>query len=170
MGIVSSVAIVDAAVQISGGRYVTERHTATGGAVHQASYCAPEGFDVQARLAASAVTLAARLASDEVDEALSRPGVALVLLHQTPAEFALAFWTRVRAAFDNNKIEYGRLIWWIAGMVTAGHVTDAQARISFNTAFERSLTAQQWNTLKTNRLIPARDRYQALLDETILWQ
>lgn len=95
--------------------------------------------------------------------------MALNLQHQTAAEFALRFWSRVREAYaTGDKVEYARLIWWLANKVAAGDITDAQARTSFNTAFGQSLTAAEWTTLKTNRLIPARNRYQALLDEAEL--
>lgn len=88
--------------------------------------------------------------------------MALNLRHQTAAEFAARFWSRVRAA---DKIEFARLMWWLTRRLVAGDLTDAQARSSFNAAFGRSLTAQQWTTLRANRITPAHDRYAAMLAE-----
>jgi len=50
----------------------------------------------------------------------------------------------------------------------SGDLTDLQARNSFNAAFGRSLTAQQWTTLRANRITPAHDRYAAILAEGAL--
>ena len=66
MSIVSSTSIIDAHTQPDGGRYVIERHTDSEGVVHQVGpYLAPDGFDTDARLAATAVYLADRLAEAE---------------------------------------------------------------------------------------------------------
>lgn len=89
----------------------------------------------------------------------------LNLKEQTLAQFAVRFWGRVRAAQQGNKVEFHRLMWRLWTWVSAGDITAAQARASFNTAFGKSLTATQWNTLWTNRIIPAKDRYLALMAE-----
>ena len=88
--------------------------------------------------------------------------MALNLRHQTPAQFAAKFWERVRAA---DKLEFSRLMYWLTRRIVAGDLTDLQARNSFNTAFGRSLTAQQWTTLRASRITPAHDRYAAMLAE-----
>ena len=88
--------------------------------------------------------------------------MALNLRHQTPAELAARFWERVRAA---DKQEFSRLMYWLTRRLVAGDLTDLQARTSFNTAFGRSLTAQQWTTLRANRITPAHDRWAAILAE-----
>lgn len=95
--------------------------------------------------------------------------MALNLKHQTAAQFAARFWTKLQTAFDRgNKIEYSRLIWWLSNRIAAGDLTNAQVRDSFNVHFGRSLNAAQWTTLVNTRFIPARDRYQAMLDEAAL--
>jgi len=92
--------------------------------------------------------------------------MALNLRHQTAAQFAARFWARVqKARQDGDLIEFGRLIWWLYNRVQAGDITSAEARISFNTAYGRNLNVTQWNNLVTTRLIPIRDRYQAMLNE-----
>ena len=91
--------------------------------------------------------------------------MALNLQHQTAAEFANRFWAAVQAARGRDQIEYGRLLWWLTRKLVAGDLTDTQARNSFNTAFNRSLTAGQWTTLRGSRITPAHDRYAAMLAE-----
>jgi hypothetical protein len=88
--------------------------------------------------------------------------MAINLRHQTAAEFAARFWERVRAA---DRIEFSRLMYWLTRRLVAGDLTDTQARNSFNAAFGRSLTAQQWTTLRANRITPAHDRWAAILAE-----
>ena len=88
--------------------------------------------------------------------------MALNLRHQTAAQFAAKFWARVQAA---DKLEFAQLMYWLTRRLVAGDLTDAQARVSFNTAFGRSLTAQQWTTRRANRVTPAHDRYAAMLAE-----
>ena len=95
--------------------------------------------------------------------------MALSLQHQTAAEFAARFWTRVQAAKQaGQQIEYCRLLYWLTRRLVAGDITDLQARNSFNTAFGRTLNASQWTTLRTNRITPAHDRYAAMLAEADL--
>ena len=66
MPIVSSVTIIDAHTQVSGGRYVIERHTDDLGKVHQVGpYLAPAGFDTAARLASRAIEIDTQLAEAE---------------------------------------------------------------------------------------------------------
>ena len=91
--------------------------------------------------------------------------MALNLRHQTAAQFAAKFWARVQAA---DKMEFAKLMYWLERRLVAGDLTDAQARVSFNTAFGRSLTAGQWTTLRANRVTPAHDRYAAMLAEGVL--
>jgi len=95
--------------------------------------------------------------------------MALNLRHQTAAEFAARYWARVLEAYrQNNKLRYGRLLYWLVENINNGNITDAQARATFNTAYGRALTAAQWTTLKTNRITPAHDRYAAMLAEGAL--
>lgn len=94
--------------------------------------------------------------------------MALNLQHQTAAEFAARFWLRVQRAQDADKVLFGQLCAWLIARINAGDITDAQARTSFNTVFGRSLTAVQWTTLKTSRIQPAGDRYNAMLAEGTL--
>ena len=95
--------------------------------------------------------------------------MALTLNHQTASEFAARFWTRLQRAFNTgDKIQYSRMIWWLSNRITAGDLTSTQVRDSFNLHFGRSLNTTQWNSLVQSRFIPARDRYQAMLDEAAL--
>ena len=73
--------------------------------------------------------------------------MALDLKHQTAAEFAARFWARLKAAYQ------------------AGDLTNDQVRLSFNTAYGRSLTLTQWNSFVTTKLVPIKDRYLAMLAE-----
>lgn len=91
--------------------------------------------------------------------------MALTLRHQTAAQFAARFWEKLRAAYAaGDKITYGRMIWWLYGRVVAGDLTTNDVRLSFNSAYGRSLSLAQWNTFVTSTLKPIRDRYQAMLD------
>ena len=94
--------------------------------------------------------------------------MAIVLNHQTAAEFASRFWVKVKAAYQNDRPEFERLIWWIWSKVQAGDLTNDQVRLSFNAAFGRSLTLAQWNSFVTSRLVPIKDRYLARLAEAEL--
>lgn len=92
--------------------------------------------------------------------------MALNLQHQTAAEFAARFWSRVRVAKrDGRMVDYARLLYWLERRLVAGDITDAQARNSFNAAFGRALNAAQWTTLRTTRIKAAHDRYAAMLAE-----
>jgi len=95
--------------------------------------------------------------------------MALNLHHQTPAEFAAKFWARLQAAYQRgDKILFARMIWWLSNRVQAGDITSNDARLTFNTAYGRSLSVAQWNSFVTNTLTPIRDRYQAMLDQADL--
>ncbi len=107
--------------------------------------------------------------------------MALTLRHQTAAQFAARFWAKLRAAYVAStspgipdsakaayKTEYSKMIWWLYGRVVAGDLTTNDVRLSFNSAYGRSLSLAQWNTFVTNTLKPIRDRYQAMLDEADL--
>lgn len=94
--------------------------------------------------------------------------MALVLVHQTAAEFAARFWLLVQQNIGKDNVTFERLMWWLTERLNAGDITDAQARNSFNTAFNRTLTAAEWTTLRANRITPAHDRYAAMLAEGAL--
>lgn len=92
--------------------------------------------------------------------------MALNLKHQTAAQFAARFWAKLRAAYQaGDRLTYHKMIWWIWARVQAGDLTNDQVRQSFNSAYGRSLTLAQWNTLVTTRLVPIKDRYLAWLAE-----
>ena len=92
--------------------------------------------------------------------------MALTLHHQTPAEFAERFWSRLKAAYQaGDKLTYHRMVWWIWAKVQAGDLTNDQVRQSFNLAYGRSLTVTQWTGFVTTRLVPIKDRYLAMLAE-----
>ena len=95
--------------------------------------------------------------------------MALVLQHQTAAQFADRFWGRLQSVYSSgNKIEFARMIWWLYNRVQAGDFTSNEVRLSFNAAYGRSLNSAQWTTFTTTRLLPIRDRYQATIDEADL--
>jgi hypothetical protein len=94
--------------------------------------------------------------------------MALNLNHQTAAQFAARFWAKVKSAYQNDKPEFERLVWWIWARVTNGDLTNDQVRLSFNAAYDRSLSNAQWNTFVTNRIVPIKDRYLARLAEADL--
>lgn len=85
--------------------------------------------------------------------------------HQTPAEFATRFWSRVAAVQSSDKVAFSRLMYWLERRLVAGDITDAQARNSFNAVFGRTLNAAQWTAARTTRIKPAHDRYAAMLAE-----
>jgi hypothetical protein len=94
--------------------------------------------------------------------------MALVLQHQTPAEFAARFWVKCQSAFYTDKAEFERLIWWLWTKIVAGDLTSDDVRLSFNNHFGRSYTPAQWNSFVTTRLVPIKDRYLARLAEAEL--
>lgn len=90
--------------------------------------------------------------------------MALNLQHQTAAEFAARFWDACKAAKQSgDQLRYCRLLYWLERRLVAGDITDNGARNSFNTAFNRSLSAAQWTTLRNDRIKPAHDRWAAIL-------
>jgi hypothetical protein len=92
--------------------------------------------------------------------------VALILKHQTPAQFAARFWRKLQYEYDiKNKPEYCRLIWLIYKRIQAGDMTSNEVRLSYNNFYGKSLNTTQWNAYVTDRFIPAKDRWQAILDE-----
>jgi hypothetical protein len=165
VGIVSSVHEVDAHTQADGGRYVVERHTDSAGQVHTVLYLAPDGTDYVALRTARVLLLDKQLSDAECDRVVAIAAT-FVLVQQTTAQFAARFWTRLQAAFDSgDKIEYCRLIWWLYNRIQAGSLTSDQVRQSYNTFYSKNLNTTQWNNLVTSRFVPARDRYQAMLNE-----
>ena len=95
--------------------------------------------------------------------------MALNLKHQTPAEFAARFWAKLKTSYQNgDKLTYHRMVWWIWARVQSGDFTNAQVRLTFNAAYGRSLNTAQWNNLVTTRIVPAKDRYLAMLAEGAL--
>jgi len=150
--------------QVDGRRYVEERHTDSTGYVHVVGYLAAIGTDYAAVMAARVPGINKALREAEADKATSVVQMP-VLIEQTLGQFAEWFWLRADTAQRADKIEFGRLMWWLVEMVTAGHITQAQARNAFNAALGRSLTAQQFTELSNTRFIPAHDRYAALLSE-----
>jgi hypothetical protein len=95
--------------------------------------------------------------------------MALDLKHQTAAQFAARFWSRLRAAYQaGDKLTYHRMVWWIWACVQDGSLTSDQVRLSFNNAYGRSLNTTQWNAFVTAKLVPIKDRYLAFLAESDL--
>jgi len=92
--------------------------------------------------------------------------MALTLKHQTTQQFLIRFWIKVKEAYQaNDKLGYSKLIWKLYKRIQDGDVTSNEARQSFNFVYSKSLNASEWNTLVSTKLIPIKDRYQAMLDE-----
>ncbi len=98
--------------------------------------------------------------------------MALAFQHQTAAQFAARFWTRVAEAHALAKTgdkaaaalrDY--LVWRVWRWIQDGDLTNDQVRQSFNAFFGRSLTLAQWNSYVTSRLVPMKDRHLAALAE-----
>lgn len=95
--------------------------------------------------------------------------MALNLHHQTAAEFAIRFWAAVKTAYSTKDMQrFTHLLYWLERRLVAGDITDAGARMSYNSAFSKTLSAAQWTTLRTNRIKPAHDRWAAMLTEGAL--
>ena len=167
MPIVSSAHVVGHA-QVDGRVYVRETHTDDIGALIKVEYLIAAGADYVAIRTARAARLNVELADAE---ALATGDIdsTVVLRHQTKAEFAARVWARLRDAFaGGDKLTYHRLVWWFWARLQVGDFTSDQARVSFNSAFDRTLNAAQWTALVTARLVPMKDRYLALLAEGAL--
>lgn len=78
--------------------------------------------------------------------------MALVLNHQTKAQFAARLRARFKAA---DKAEACRIAAWVLDHIEAGDFTELQVRNAFR------LTAGQWTTLKA-KLTTMRTNYQAV--------
>lgn len=92
--------------------------------------------------------------------------MALNLRHQTASEFAARFWAEVKSAKrSGDSIRFCRLLYWLERRLVAGDINDIGARVSFNAAFSRTLTAAQWTALRNARIKPAHDRYAEILAE-----
>ena len=95
--------------------------------------------------------------------------MALNLVHLTKEQFAAKFWERLQEKYQaGEKLEFARMIWWLYNRIVDGDFTSNQVRLTFNAAYGRTLNPSQWNTFVTDRLIPIRNRYQAVLDESDL--
>lgn len=79
--------------------------------------------------------------------------MAFNLKHQTAEEFATRLRNRWRVA---SREEACKLSWWLIERLNAGDFTDLQVRTVFG------LTAGQWTTVKTNKLIPQHDAWEAV--------
>ncbi len=92
--------------------------------------------------------------------------MALVLQHQTAAQFAARFWQKLRKAYQSgDKLTYHRMVWWVWSKVQSGDLTNDQVRVSYNNAYGKSLNTSQWNSFVTIRLVPIKDRYLTFLAE-----
>lgn len=154
-------------VQKDGRRYVRETHTDNVGLAHVVEYLAAVGVDYVAVRTARALVIAEQIAAQEAEDQDQR--AVLTLVYQTAAEFAARFWAKVRNTYQGgDKITFARLIWWLIERINDGSITDAGARTTFNTAYNRSLTAGQWTTFKTDTLTPIHDRWAALQSQADL--
>lgn len=166
MSIVSSVYTLGP-VEIDGRRLVVETHTDNTGAKIFAQYLASPGVNYLAVAAARAALIDERLKQEEALRVFATDAKP-VLVYQTAAEVATRFWAAVAAAYLLDKVGFEALLWWLTNRLVAGDITDAQALATFNAFFGRSLTAAQWTSLRTSRITPAHDRYQAIITEAAL--
>lgn len=79
--------------------------------------------------------------------------MALILVHQTPAQLAARLRVRYKAAVGDD---CARIATWLLGHIEAGDFTDAQVRTAFG------LTAGQWTTLKA-KMTSLRTAWQATI-------
>lgn len=87
--------------------------------------------------------------------------MALTLKNQTLSEFASRFWTKLADCWKSDPGKRDKMVWWLLERISAGDITDAQARNSCNSVLGRSYTATTWLTFKTTTLQPIHDRYAA---------
>lgn len=160
MPIVSSV--WNAVTQLSGHKSVTARHfDQDGKEVSVRTWLANADADVQSLVDAQAAAITAYLPDEEFRAVLLRGVAALVLKHQTAAEFATRYWNYLVETWRDDPGVRDKLVWWLLQEITAGFITDAQARNSCNSVLGRSYTAATWLTFKTTTLQPIHDRYAA---------
>ena len=166
----SSTYTLDSHTQADGRRYVRESFVDATGRTHESEYLAPVGWtatEYQAHLNTRSAQLDEMLAKREADRQITNDTWE-PLVFQSAGEFADRFWQHVASVMNDNKIEYGRCLWWLENRLVAGDISDAGARNTFNTAFNKSLNAAQWTSLRTSRIQPAHSRYAALLGEGAL--
>ena len=95
--------------------------------------------------------------------------MALVLNHQTAAQFAARFWRNLEAAYRaDDRLKYHKMVWWIWTRIQAGDLTSNDVRLSYNSHFGKSLNTTQWNSLVSTRFVPIKDRYLAWLAESLV--
>lgn len=166
MGIISSNYTIDVHNQTDGNKYVTEFHTDNLGNVYKyGPYKISSESLVSDLLNARIQKIDSVLAEAEFEKLITI-NAAINLSHQTGTQFASRFWDKVQQSFSNgNKVYFCYLIWWIYNRVSAGDFSSNDVRLSYNSFFNKSLNLTQWNNLVNTRLIPAKDRYQAILDE-----
>jgi len=142
MSIVSSTYTIDAHTQADGSKYVVEQHTDSAGRVYT--------FGPYRVWSESAAITFLNNRVAKINDNLAKAEAEAIFA--TNEEFNLTCQTGAE----------------LANRVVGGSFTSNDVRLSYNTYFNKSLNLAQWNDLITNRLIPARDRYQAILDEAPL--
>ena len=100
------------------------------------NYLAAVGTNYAAAMAARVAVINARLVEAEQVGTISSTPAMLSLTEQDGSTFAHAFWRAVIASFNaNDKVLYGRLLWWLYEMYLNGWITATQALNSFNASF-----------------------------------
>ena len=166
MGIVSSNYTIDAHIQADGTKYVTEIHTDVSGKVYvHGPYKVTSESQVADLIASRIQRLDAILGEAEFNKVLST-NTNIKLYQLSLSQFAVKFWTKLSQVYDSDdKTYFCYMIWWLYNRVVSGNFTSNDIRISYNSFFNKNLTSTQWNNLVNTRLLPAKDRYQAMLDE-----
>lgn len=140
--------------QRDGRRYAREIHTDHLGAQHIAEYLWDGLSDQNATMAARALRIAEALAAAEYAGRVAVDRWPGPLDHQTGAEFA----DKLRAEYRTSSRErVCYLAWWLLRRINEGTFTDAQVRNAFG------MTVVQYNTFKTNKLIPMHDHWAAVI-------
>lgn len=138
--------------QKDGRCYVVEKHTDSLGNVYPIEYGPVGKIDYQTVMDARAVQMGIQIADQEAD-ALWSNGVWKAPTQQTGAELAARF----RAAYkDASQLRAAQMAWWLIERITAGDITDAQARNAFG------LTLAQYTPLKA-RMTTLHDQYAAVM-------
>lgn len=138
--------------QTDGSRWCREVHTVPGGTV-DFYYLGASDADNTAIMQGRVPAVNALLADREEQANYDRDG-APTLVEMNATAFAARFREKFRMA---EKGDACRMAWWLLRRITAGDITDTQARNAFG------LTAGQWTTVKTNQLQPRADAWTAVL-------
>jgi len=155
---------LDDHTQADGSIWVTEIHVDDHGRTHKFPYLAPASWgpaEYTAKMNARVPSILERMKDSEF-KAILQGEWPLPPVYQTGAELAERFWRAVKRNYlSNEKNRQTFLFWWLEERLLAGDFTDAAARNSFNSYFNKTLNSSQWTNLRNTRIKPAHDRWVA---------